>query len=166
MGKAVFFCAVSLHKKTPLSPLYWEETNYISQSLRNKAILKLIGTIIKTAIVLAICSRILVVAYKGNQPMQVPQAPKGIAYFEFIADWMNAAKTIQPSRCAWEWCYPWQCWDRFILLFIPKLEFIHTDFWHEGLPRIQTFLRMRPARNGMKCQGSGGIRLNDFHGRW
>ena len=101
MGKAVFFCAVSLHKKTPLSPLYWEETNYICQSLRNKAILKLIGTIIKTAIVLAICSSILVVAYKGNQPMQVPQAPKGIAYFEFIADWMDAAKTIQPSRCGW-----------------------------------------------------------------
>ena len=33
--------------------------------------------------------------------MQVPQAPKGIAYFEFIADWMDAAKTIQPSRCSW-----------------------------------------------------------------
>ena len=63
--------------------------------------LKLIGSIIKTAIVLATCTSILVVAYKGNQPMQVPQAPKGMTYFEFIADRMDAAKTVEPSQCGW-----------------------------------------------------------------
>ena len=35
--------------------------------------LKLIGSIIKTAVILAICSSILFVAYKGNQTMTVPQ---------------------------------------------------------------------------------------------
>ncbi len=63
--------------------------------------LKLIGSVIKTAVILAICSSILFVAYKGNQPMQVPQAPKGMTYFDFIADRIDAAKTVEPSRCGW-----------------------------------------------------------------
>jgi hypothetical protein len=63
--------------------------------------LKLFGGIIKIVIVLAISSSILFVAYKGNQPMQVPQVPKGMTYFEFIADRIDAAKTVQPSRCGW-----------------------------------------------------------------
>jgi hypothetical protein len=63
--------------------------------------LKLIGSVVKTAILLAICASILFVVYKGNQPMQVPQAPKGMTFFEFIADRIDAAKTVQPSRCGW-----------------------------------------------------------------
>jgi hypothetical protein len=63
--------------------------------------LKLIVSVIKTAFILAICSSILFVAYKGNQPMQVPQAPKGMTYFDFIADRIDAAKTVEPSRCGW-----------------------------------------------------------------
>ncbi len=57
--------------------------------------LKLIGSIIKTAVILVICSSILFVAYKGNQPMQVPQAPKGMTYFDFIADRIDTAKTVE-----------------------------------------------------------------------
>lgn len=64
-------------------------------------ILKLLASVINTAIILAICSSILFVTYKGNQPMQVPQAPEGMSYFEFIADRMDAAKTVEPSRCGW-----------------------------------------------------------------
>jgi hypothetical protein len=64
-------------------------------------ILKLIGWVVKTAVILAICSSILFVAYKGNQPMQVPEAPRGMTYFEFIADRIDAAKTVEPSRCGW-----------------------------------------------------------------
>ncbi|PKN98465.1 MAG: hypothetical protein CVU42_12200 [Chloroflexi bacterium HGW-Chloroflexi-4] len=63
--------------------------------------LKLIGSIIKTTVILAICSSILFVAYKGNQPMQVPLASKGMTYFDFIADRIDAAKTVEPSRCGW-----------------------------------------------------------------
>jgi hypothetical protein len=64
-------------------------------------ILKLMGGVINTIIVLAICFSILFVAYKGNQPMQVPQAPKGMTYFQFMSDRMDAAKTVKPSRCGW-----------------------------------------------------------------
>ena len=63
--------------------------------------LKLIESGIKIAIILAICTSIIFVAYKGNQPLQVPQAPKGMTYFQFIADRIDAAKTIRPSRCGW-----------------------------------------------------------------
>ena len=33
--------------------------------------------------------------------MQVPEAPKGMTYFEFVADRIDAAKTVEPSRCGW-----------------------------------------------------------------
>src|SRR3972149_7110745 len=64
-------------------------------------ILKVIGSIIKSTIVVVICTNILFIAYKGNQPMQVPQAPEGMSYFEFMADRVDAAKTVQPSQCGW-----------------------------------------------------------------
>ena len=63
--------------------------------------LKLIGGVLKTAILLVICASILFVAYKGNQPMQVTLVPKGMTYFQFITDRIDAAKTVQPSRCGW-----------------------------------------------------------------
>lgn len=52
-------------------------------------------------IVLAIMAGVLFVAYKGNQPMNVPEAPKGMTYFQFIADRVDAAKTVKPGRCGW-----------------------------------------------------------------
>jgi hypothetical protein len=63
--------------------------------------LKLFGGIIKITIILAISSSILFVPYKGNQPMNVPQAPKGMTYFDFIADRIDAAKTVKQSQCGW-----------------------------------------------------------------
>jgi hypothetical protein len=41
------------------------------------------------------------VVYKGNQPMSVPEAPKGMTYFEFMQDRIEAAKTIKPARCGY-----------------------------------------------------------------
>jgi hypothetical protein len=64
-------------------------------------ILKVIGSFIKSTIVLVICTNILFIAYKGNQPMRVAQAPAGMTYFEFMADRVDAAKTVQPSQCGW-----------------------------------------------------------------
>lgn len=64
-------------------------------------VLNCLGHVIKTTVLLAICTSILFVAYKGNQPMQVPQAPQGMTYFEFIADRIDAAKTVEPGRCGW-----------------------------------------------------------------
>jgi len=64
-------------------------------------LLKLMGGMIRTAIILVICTSILFVTYKGNQPMQVPQAPQEMTYFQFMADRIDAAKTVEPSRCGW-----------------------------------------------------------------
>lgn len=64
-------------------------------------LLNFIGVVIKGTVILAICSSILFVAYKGNQPMDVPQAPKGMTYFEFMGDRIDAAKTVKPSQCGW-----------------------------------------------------------------
>jgi hypothetical protein len=33
--------------------------------------------------------------------MSDPRAPEGMTYFEFIADRMDAAATVKPSRCGW-----------------------------------------------------------------
>jgi hypothetical protein len=61
----------------------------------------LIGKLISMALILAICLPLLFVVVKGNQPMSVPQVPKGMTYWEFISDRLDAAKTGQPSRCGW-----------------------------------------------------------------
>lgn len=52
-------------------------------------------------IVIMIISGGLFVAYRGNRPMNVPQAPKGMTYFQFMADRMDAAKTVRPAQCGW-----------------------------------------------------------------
>lgn len=67
-----------------------------------KIIALVIGSVTKlflTLILLTALIGILFVAYRGNQPMQVPEAPKGMTYYEFMVDRFDAAKTVNPSRC-------------------------------------------------------------------
>jgi hypothetical protein len=59
------------------------------------------GKIISALVVITLVGSILFVANKGNQPMQVPGAPKNLTYWEFMRDRVDAAKTVQPSRCGW-----------------------------------------------------------------
>ena len=61
----------------------------------------LIQKVILVALILAICIPLLFVAYKGNQPMQVVQVPAGMTYWQFMADRVEAAKIVKPSRCGW-----------------------------------------------------------------
>jgi len=61
----------------------------------------LVLKIFKNALFLLVIATILFIAYRGNQPMSVPQAPQGITYFEFMADRIDAAKTVKPSQCGW-----------------------------------------------------------------
>jgi hypothetical protein len=63
--------------------------------------LKFFGVMANLAIILALCTPVLYIAYKGSQPMNVPQAPEDMTYFEFMADRVDAAKTVQPARCGW-----------------------------------------------------------------
>ncbi len=59
--------------------------------------MKLIGAILIVVVILG-C---IFVVYKGNQPMSVADAPKGMTYLEFMQDRIEAAKTIQPARCGY-----------------------------------------------------------------
>jgi hypothetical protein len=61
----------------------------------------LIGKAINILVVITLVGSILFIVNKGNQPMQVPGAPKELTYWEFITDRIEAAKTVQPARCGW-----------------------------------------------------------------
>ena len=60
------------------------------------------------------------IGYKGNQPMSVPQAPKGMTLFEFMQDRIDAAKTVQPARCGWGMILS-------LGLLGPIYSFVYTD---------------------------------------
>lgn len=55
----------------------------------------------KAAVAICVCLGMVFVAYRGSQPIDVPGAPAGMTYFEFIKDRVEAAKVIEPSRCGW-----------------------------------------------------------------
>ena len=70
----------------------------------------LVWKVILNMFVILICSRLVFVGYKANQPMAVAGVPQGMTYVEFIQDRLDAAKTVQPSiwlgndafsGCAW-----------------------------------------------------------------
>lgn len=52
-------------------------------------------------IVILICASLVFVGYKANQPMMVAGGPEGMTYTEFMQDRIDAAKTVEPSRCGW-----------------------------------------------------------------
>ncbi len=54
--------------------------------------------------------------------MQVPQAPKGMSYFDFIADRFDAAKTVEPSVWLGNDAITGQPWVPSIHSFIQKLD--------------------------------------------
>ena len=60
-----------------------------------------ISKAISLALISVIVLSCLYIGYKGNQPMSVSQAPKGMTYFEFIQDRVEAAKVVKPARCGW-----------------------------------------------------------------
>lgn len=69
-----------------------------------RSFLILVGLVLrlfKAAVLAVVCLAILFIAYKGNQPMNVPGAPAGVTYFAFMKDRVEAAKVVQPSSCGW-----------------------------------------------------------------
>lgn len=61
----------------------------------------MINKAISLVVIMTIVLTCLYIGYKGSQPMSVPQVPKGMSYFEFIQDRVEAAKVVQPARCGW-----------------------------------------------------------------
>jgi hypothetical protein len=60
-------------------------------------IMKLLGK----AVIMMICLVLVFIGYKANQPMTVPGTPEGMSYVAFMKDRIDAAKTVEPSRCGW-----------------------------------------------------------------
>ena len=60
-----------------------------------------ITKMIRKAVILMICLGLVFIGYKTNQPMTVLSAPEGMTYVEFMKDRIDAAKTVEPSRCGW-----------------------------------------------------------------
>jgi hypothetical protein len=61
----------------------------------------LIWKSIWNATVILVCAGLVFIGVKANQPMSVSDTPKGMTYFEFMQDRIEAAKTVEPSRCGW-----------------------------------------------------------------
>ena len=51
--------------------------------------------------VILVCASLIFIGFKSNQPMSVPDTPEGMTYIEFMNDRIDAAKTVEPSRCGW-----------------------------------------------------------------
>jgi hypothetical protein len=51
--------------------------------------------------VILVSAGLVFIGFKANQPMLVVGAPKGMTYVEFMKDRIDAAKTVEPSRCGW-----------------------------------------------------------------
>ena len=60
-----------------------------------------IWKVIWNTTVILVCAGLIFIGFKANQPMSVPDAPQGMTYIEFMKDRIDAAKTVEPSRCGW-----------------------------------------------------------------
>jgi len=60
-----------------------------------------IWKVIWNSTVILVCAGLIFVGFKANQPMSVAGAPQGLTYIEFMSDRIDAAKTVEPSRCGW-----------------------------------------------------------------
>ena len=60
-----------------------------------------IWKLICSATIILVCAGLVFIGFKANQPMSVSDAPKGMTYIEFMQDRIDAAKTVEPSRCGW-----------------------------------------------------------------
>ena len=62
-------------------------------------LIHLIWKVISNTTVILDCAGLIFVGFKANQPMSVAGAPQGMTYTEFMNDRIDAAKTVEPSRC-------------------------------------------------------------------
>ena len=57
--------------------------------------------LVSLILIVTILGSLLWVAQRGGQPMDLPQIPAGITYWQFMADRVDAASEIQPARCGY-----------------------------------------------------------------
>jgi hypothetical protein len=115
----------------------------------------ILGKIIWSAIVIVVCASMIFIHYKANQPMALPEAPKGMTYSQFIQDRIEAAKVVQPSRCGW---------GMFLALavFGPIYSVIYTDVAVDP----DGFLAKRTAPDPDIPKGVAGARWSEIPEIW
>jgi hypothetical protein len=64
-------------------------------------LIQFIWKVIWNTTVILVCAGLVFIGFKVNQPMSVVDAPEGMTYVEFMKDRIDAAKTVEPSRCGW-----------------------------------------------------------------
>jgi hypothetical protein len=60
-----------------------------------------IWKVIWNTTVILVCAGLVFIGVKANQLMSVSDTQKGMTYIEFMQDRIEAAKTVEPSRCGW-----------------------------------------------------------------
>lgn len=66
-----------------------------------------IWKVISNTTVILVCAGLIFVGFKANQPMSVAGAPQEMTYIEFMNDRIDAAKTVEPTRCGWGMMLSW-----------------------------------------------------------
>ena len=82
--------------------------------------IRLIFRLFSLGLILAILAAGCFIYLRANQPMQVPQVPAGMTYWQFMADRLDAAQEVEPSRCGI---------GRFVTftLLAPVYSIVYTD---------------------------------------
>lgn len=107
------------------------------------------------AVILMICLGLVFIGYKANQPMTVPSAPEGMTYFEFMQDRIDAAKTVEPSRCGWG-----------MLLSLATLAPIYSVVYTVVAINPEGTLAKMTASDPDIPKGVEGVRWYDVPGIW
>lgn len=129
---------------------------------------KLIMFIMKVfgkTIILMVCIGLVFVVYKANQPMTVPDAPQGMTYVEFIKDRIDAAKTVEPSRCGWGMMFSLATLGPIYSLCIQRLRLIQIVPWPWVLLPIRISRRVLKVRSGTKSREFGGVWWSNYPGQ-
>ena len=105
--------------------------------------------------VVLVCAGLVFIGYKGNQPMSVTEAPAGMTYFEFMKDRLDAAKTIEPSRCGWG-----------MLLSLATLGPIYSVVYTTVAINPDGTLAKMTALDSDIPKGAAGAKWNEIPGIW
>lgn len=101
------------------------------------------------------CTPITHITSLGSQPMDVPQAPKGMTYWEFMADRIDAAKTVQPARCGWG-----------MFLSLAAMGPIYSIVYTDVAIHPDGFLVKVTAPDAAIPQGVAGAKWSEVPGIW
>jgi hypothetical protein len=115
----------------------------------------LVWKAIWNTIVILICAGLIFLGYKANQPMTVFGAPAGMTYVEFMQDRLDAAKTVEPSRCGWG-----------MMLSLATLGPIYSIVYTEVAVNPDGTLAKMTASDPDIPKGVAGAKWNEIPGVW